>query len=510
MSATPALLEARGLCKSFFGVQVLHDVGFALHAGKVLGLVGENGSGKSTTMNILGGVHMRDAGRIALEGADYSPRDPRDADAQGIAFIHQELNLFRNLTVAENLFITDFPRGIRRLPFIGRRAMRAQARALLAAVDLDIPPDTPVSRLSQGERQLVEIAKAIRSAAKVVIFDEPTTSLTTRETARLFAIIDRLRAQGIGVIYISHILSDVMALCDDIVVLRDGHVVASAPRAQMTVEGIIARMVGRTMDQIFPPRTAAPTGEVVLEARGIGQRGTVRDISFALHRGEVLGISGLMGAGRSELARILFGLDPFETGEIRVEGKVLPNPSPALCMERGMAFLTEDRRGEGLMMEAPILANMALPSLPAYARAWPHWVEARRLGSDVRATADSVRVAAADLERTAAKNLSGGNQQKVVIGKWLLRRPRVFILDEPTRGIDVGAKYEVYRIIDQLAAEGAGVLFISSEIEELVGLCDRIAVMAHGEIAGVLARPDFDREDILRLAMGRGLTAVEA
>jgi ABC-type sugar transport system ATPase subunit len=504
------LLEVRGLCKSFFGVQVLHEVGFALRPGSVLGLVGENGSGKSTTMNILGGVHQRDAGTLMLDGAEYSPRDPRGAEARGIAFIHQELNLFRNLTVAENLFITGFPRAGWPPPFINRRAMRTQAKALLDAVDLDIPPATPVSRLSQGERQLVEIAKAIRSAAKVVIFDEPTTSLTTRETERLFAIIHRLRGQGIGVIYISHILADVMALCDDIVVLRDGHVVASAPRDEMTIEGMIARMVGRTMDQMFPPRSAAPGDEVVLEVRGLNQRGTVHDIGFSLHRGEVLGISGLMGAGRSELARILFGLDPFESGEIRIAGQPVAHPSPSACMSRGMAFLTEDRRAEGLMMEAPILPNMALASLLGYARRWPHVIDGRRLAADVRATGAAVRVAAAELERTPVKNLSGGNQQKVVIGKWLLRQPGIFILDEPTRGIDVGAKHEVYRIIDRLAAEGAGVLFISSEIEELIAMCDRIMVMAHGEIAATLPRGAFDREDILRLAMGHGLTGVEA
>ncbi len=510
-SSEPApVLDVRGLCKSFFGVQVLHEVAFTLRPGRVLGLVGENGSGKSTTMNILGGVHQMDAGSLTLGGEEYRPRDPREAETRGIAFIHQELNLFRNLSVAENLFITGFPREGWPAPFIDRRAMRSRARALLAAVDLDVPPHTPVSRLSQGERQLVEIAKAIRSEARIVIFDEPTTSLTTRETERLFAIINKLRDQGIGVIYISHILGDVMTLCDDIVVLRDGHVVGAAPRAEMTVEGMIALMVGRRMDQLFPPRSAPPAREAVLRVRGLNQRGTVRDIGFDLHRGEVLGISGLMGAGRSELARILFGLDPFESGEVELDGHRFRRLSPTACMDRGMAFLTEDRRAEGLLMEAPILDNVALASLPAYAPRWPSLVDRGRLARDVAATASAVRIAAASLERTLVKTLSGGNQQKVVIGKWLLREPRVFILDEPTRGIDVGAKHEVYRIIDQLAAGGAGVLFISSEIEELIGMCDRIIVMAHGEITGTVARAAFQREDILRLAMGHGIAAVEA
>lgn len=510
MDAPSPLLRLHGVCKSFFGVQVLHDVGFTLHPGRVLGLVGENGSGKSTTMNILGGVHQMDAGSLTLSGTDFRPRNPREAEARGIAFIHQELNLFLNLSIAENLFITGFPRDRWPAPLIDRGAMHRRAKELLDAVDLDIPPATPVSRLSQGERQLVEIAKAIRSEARVVIFDEPTTSLTTRETERLFAIINRLRHQGIGVIYISHILTDVLALCDDIVVLRDGHVVAAGPRAEMTIEGMIARMVGRTMDQLFPQRTAAPSSDAVLQVRAVSQRGTVRGIGFNLYRGEVLGVSGLMGAGRSELARILFGLDPFESGEIVIDGIRLDRPSPAACMQRGMAFLTEDRRAEGLMIEASIDANMALASLPDYAGAWPRLVDRQRLAADIRSVSASVRIASTDLARTLVKHLSGGNQQKVVIGKWLLRQPRIFILDEPTRGIDVGAKHEVYRIIDQLAAGGAGVLFISSEIDELIGMCDRIMVMAHGEIAGTVSRQEFRREDILRLAMGRGIKAVEA
>ena len=500
------LLRAEGLCKSFFGVQVLHGVGFSLRPGQVLGLVGENGSGKSTTMNIIGGVLPMDAGRMLLDGAEYRPRGPRDAEAAGIAFIHQELNLFRNLSVAENLFIAGFPKRVAGLPFIDRAKVRARAQELLSAVDLDIAPATPVSRLSQGERQLVEIAKALGAKARIIIFDEPTTSLTTRETDRLFDIIGRLRRQGIAVIYISHILSDVLRLCDDIVVLRDGHMVGNGPRADLTIERMITLMVGRTIDQMFPPRDpAARLGTAVLEVRGLNQRGMVKDIGFTLHAGEVLGISGLMGAGRSELARILFGMDPHDSGEIRVGGAVLRELSPAACMAHGMAFLTEDRRAEGLMMEASIADNVALASLPSFGTTWLRLLQRTRLGDEVRRVSDAVRINARDLDRTLVKNLSGGNQQKAVIGKWLLHHPRVFILDEPTRGIDVGAKYEVYKIVNQLAADGAGVLFISSEIEELTGMCDRILVMAHGEIRADLPRAEFDREAILRAAMWHGI-----
>ena len=500
------LLRSEGLCKSFFGVEVLHNVGFTLRAGRVLGLVGENGSGKSTTMNIIGGVHQMDAGHIQFDGADYRPKGPRDAARQGIAFIHQELNLFRNLSIAENLFITEFPKLVPGLPFIDRAAARKKAAELLAAVDLDLSPATLVNKLSQGERQLVEIAKALGAKAKVIIFDEPTTSLTTRETGRLFDTINRLRSQGIAIIYISHILDDVMRLCDDIVVLRDGHVVDSSLKSEMTIERMISLMVGRNIDQLFPPRggTVAKSAPV-LEVSGITQRGTVKDISFSLRAGEVLGISGLMGAGRSELARILFGIDPFSAGEITIAGTPVATPTPAICMDHGMAFLTEDRRVEGLMMEAPVDNNIALSSLQNYAGGLAGMIDRARLGADVKKMSTSVQISAKDIVRTLVKNLSGGNQQKVVIGKWLLREPKVFILDEPTRGIDVGAKNEVYKIINSLAAGGAGILMISSEIEELVGMCDRIMVMAHGEIRATFERGGFDREELLRAAMWDGI-----
>ena len=500
------LLEIKGLCKSFFGVEVLHKVDFSLQAGHVLGLVGENGSGKSTTMNIIGGVHQMDAGHIQFDGVGYKPKGPRDAARQGIAFIHQELNLFRNLSIAENLHITEFPKLVPGLPFIDRATTRKKTADLLAAVDLDLSPATLVNKLSQGERQLVEIAKALGAKAKVIIFDEPTTSLTTRETDRLFDIINRLRSQGIAIIYISHILDDVMRLCDDIVVLRDGHVVGSSLKSDMTIERMISLMVGRNIDQLFPPRDDTVVKSApILDVSGITQRGTVKDISFSLRAGEVLGISGLMGAGRSELARILFGIDPFSAGEIKVAGMPLAAPTPTVCMDHGMAFVTEDRRVEGLMVEAPIDNNIALSSLQNYAGGLAGMIDRTRLGADVKKMSTSVQISSKDIVRTLVKNLSGGNQQRVVIGKWLLREPKVFILDEPTRGIDIGAKNEVYKIINSLAAGGAGILMISSEIEELVGMCDRIMVMAHGEIRATFERGGFDREALLRAAMWDGI-----
>ena len=506
-AATGPLLTVEGLCKSFFGVQVLHDVGLDLAAGEVLGLVGENGSGKSTTMNILGGVHRPDRGAMTLGGQPYAPRGPKDAEARGIAFIHQELNLFKNLTVEENLFIGGFPRLVGGLPFIDRRKVRGRAKELLAAIQLDVAPGTPVARLSQGERQLVEIAKALGADARIVIFDEPTTSLTARETERLFAQIGRLRARGIAIIYISHILGDVMRLCGRITVLRDGRVVVGGtPRAEMTVDRLITAMVGRTIDQIYPPREpTARSGAPALEVRGLTQPGVVKDVSLRVQPGEVVGVAGLMGSGRSELARILFGLDPFASGTIAVDGVPLEAPTPQAAMERGIAFLTEDRRAEGLLMAAPVADNLALPSLPAYATGWGRLLERTRLGEAVERTGRDVQVNARDFARTLVKNLSGGNQQKVVIGKWLLRGPRLFILDEPTRGIDVGAKYEVYKLVNRLAEDGTGLLVISSEIEELIGMCDRILVMGHGEIRGEFERAAFEREAILRRAMWDGV-----
>ncbi len=508
----PPLLVVEHLHKSFFGVPVLRDVGFSLGRGEVLGLVGENGSGKSTTMNILGGVHRPDSGRMTLDGQSYDPLRPRDAQASGIATVHQELSLFPNLSIEENLFLGSFPRLAGRAPLIARRRMRARARQLLALVDLRLPPGTPVGRLPQGERQLVEIAKALGQDAKLIIFDEPTTSLTAREAERLFGIIARLRDQGIAVIYISHILGDVLRLADHVVVLRDGQVVGSGPRAQWQVEGMISLMVGRTIDQLFPTRPPCirEEGPPALEARGLSQPGVVQDVGFKLRPGEVLGISGLMGSGRSELARILFGLDPYARGEVLLHGAPLPPLAPRIAMERGMAFLTEDRRAEGLMMEASVADNAALPSVPDHASRFLRLVRRTELGEAVRHTVRAVQVNARDLDATLVKALSGGNQQKVVIAKWLLRRPSVFILDEPTRGIDVGAKYEVYKIINGLVAEGGAVLFISSEIEELIGMCDRILVMSRGEVRSLHERAGFDRESLLRSALWEPAAALAA
>jgi ribose transport system ATP-binding protein len=499
-AAPPAAphLAFEGLGKSFFGVPVLRDVSFELGRGKVLGLVGENGAGKSTLMNILGGNLRPDSGRMAIDGEAYEPRTPADAARRGIGFIHQELNLFGNLTVAENLFLADFPC---RLGLIRRKALRARAAEALARVGFGGDPGVLVERLPAGERQLVEIAKAIRADARLLILDEPTTSLTARETEALFSLLAALRGRGMTMVYISHTLEDVLRLADGVVVLRDGEVAGSGPAAGFTVDRLVSLMVGRSLDRLYPERKGRPADEVVLEARGVSRVGAVRDITFSLRRGEVLGIAGLLGSGRTELARILFGADPLDRGQVLACGRPV-RPGPRRSIRLGLGFQTESRREDGLCIEASVGENIALASLPRFRRGPLGLLDLSALRAAAGESRDAVRLdARAGIDR-AVKTLSGGNQQKVVLAKWLLAGPRVLILDEPTRGIDVGAKAEIYGLIADLADRGTGILLVSSEIEELLGLCDRILVMASGEVRDVLDRPDFDRERILRAALG--------
>ncbi|MER8828938.1 sugar ABC transporter ATP-binding protein [Mesorhizobium sp. M0938] len=494
------LLEVEGLSKSFFGVTVLNGVGFAVDRGAALGLVGENGSGKSTSMNILGGVYQADSGTMRLEGLSYQPANPKAATAAGIAFIHQELNLFPNLTIEENLFIDAFPRRAG-LPLIDRSRIRRSTAELLLQVDLDHSPSTPVSKLSQGERQLVEIAKALSRNAKLIIFDEPTTSLTRPEVERLFAIIGRLKNRGIGVIYISHALEDVMSVCESIIVLRDGRVAGGGARPTLEMQQIISMMVGRSIDAIYPERKVRPAAETVLSVRGLSQPGVCEAISFDIHAGEIVGLAGLMGSGRSELARMLFGLDRFSSGTIHLDGQELHDPSPAKAMTAGMAFLTEDRRGEGLIMDFSIAENIVLASLDSVS-GMLGLLSGSRISAAASEMGTAMHLSTTRVDDTLVKHLSGGNQQKVVIGKWLRRKPRLFVLDEPTRGIDVGAKQEVYRIINRLVEDGSAVLLISSEIEELLGLSDRILTISRGELTGSFERQNFDREAIMTAATG--------
>jgi len=498
------MIEFQNIEKGFFGVKVLKGVSFAVKPGQTVGIVGENGAGKSTLMNILGGNLPPDSGHMLLGGKPYAPKSPRDAERARVAFIHQELNLFGNLSIAENIFIQNFPRRRTWSPFVAGPQIEERTRRLLAEVQLNRSPATPVEQLSAGEQQLVEIAKALALDAQLIIFDEPTTSLTSRETERLFAIMARLRERGIAMLYISHSLGHVQQLCDEIVVLRDGQVVGTGSKETLPLERMISLMVGREITQLFPRRETRPAPEIALEVKSVSQPGVARNISFQLRRGEVLGLSGLMGSGRSELARILFGLDPCASGEIVLNGESLAGLSPRERIRRGLAFLTEDRRAEGLCLEAAIADNITMVSLPQYSRGWTRAVDRNACRSVVAKMREAVGLTASARDEQPVKTLSGGNQQKVVLAKWLLNQPKVFILDEPTRGIDVGAKHEVYRLINELAGHGAGVLMISSELEELTGMCDRILVMRRGEIRDEIRPDEFDRERILRAALHDG------
>lgn len=497
------VLELQGIDKSFFEVKVLKGVNFKVKKGKVLSLIGENGAGKSTLMNIIGGIFPPTAGTMKMEDKPYSPKGPGDAMEAGIAFIHQELNLFPNLSIADNMFITNFPTTAK-VPLIKKSVIKEKTKELLKSIELDISPDTLVEKLSPGERQLVEICKALSTDPKIIIFDEPTTSLTNRETERLFEIINNLREQGKAIIYISHILNDVMNISDEIVVLRDGQVTDSGAKEEFTIDRMISSMVGRDINQLYPERMSKPQEESALVVKGVSQSGIVKDINFELKKGEVLGIFGLMGSGRSELARIIYGLDPYEKGEIMINGNKIDKTSPMTSIKNGVAFVTEDRKNEGLLLETSIFENMSLAAMPSYTKPPFKFLKWNDMFNAVDKIAKTLRLKSGDIKKYAPKSLSGGNQQKVVIGKWLMAEPSILIVDEPTRGIDVGAKYEVYSVINELAAEGKGILMISSELEELMGTCDRILVMSQGEIVGEFKTSEFNNQSILRVAFRQG------
>ena len=497
------ILQFCNIEKSFFGVRVLKNVSLDIPLGHIVGLIGENGAGKSTLMNILGGVVPLDKGRMLLNGQEYAPRDPSQASAAGIAFIHQELNLFTNLSIAENFFINGFPL-LGKTPFLDKKHIRARAQEYMKLVDLDLSPDTTVEKLSPGERQLVEVAKALSQDSKIIIFDEPTTSLTARETERLFSLIDRLHKDGKTIIYISHILRDVLQLADEIAILRDGELVQCGPRQEFDIHKMISLMVGREIDQLYPERASQPTDQVMLNVNGLSKAGIVHDINFSLHKGEILGLFGLMGSGRSELAQIIFGIESYDRGNIIVNGNQRNHLTPVKSIQQNIAFVTENRRDEGLLMNSTVADNIGLVALPKFTMPVTNIVRQSSFFDAIRNMVGLLQVKVNDPFHNQAKGLSGGNQQKVVLGKWLLNQPAILIVDEPTRGVDVGAKYEIYSIINDIAAKGAAVLFISSEIEELIGVCDRILVMGGGEILGCFEQSDFKKEKILQTAFREG------
>ena len=466
-----------------------------LRAGEIHALVGENGAGKSTLVKILAGVHQPDSGTILLEGVPTLIHGPAQSRSLGIAVVHQEPRLFPDLTVAENVFIGHAPSGP--LGSINWRGMRRAAQALFAELDVQFDVGAPVRGLSMADQQLIEIAKALSVDAGALILDEPTASLSAHEVERLFTIVRRLRDRGVAILFVSHRLDEVFALCDRATVFRDGRHVVTAATNELTTADLIRHMVGRTVS-LFP-KVENPIGEVLLEVSGLTRVGVFRDVGFSVRAGEILGLAGLVGAGRSEVARVLFGIDRRDSGEVRLGGKLVDFAAPSAAMHEGIAYLPEDRHQEGLVLDFTIAQNVTLPILP---RLFPRLLVSasteRRVARE-HTEQFNVRMTGVDQEVGA---LSGGNQQKVVLAKWLASGPRVLILDEPTRGIDIGAKVEVHRLISELAASGLAIILISSDLPEVLAMSDRIVVLHEGRVTAEISRDQATQERVMFAATG--------
>ncbi len=492
-----ALLRLNAITKSFGGVRALKGVSFELRQGEVHAIVGENGAGKSTLIKIITGAHQRDSGTIEIRGRKIDANDPSAARAMGVAVIYQQPALFPDLTVAENIALRLEQGGAWRVLKWGER--RSRAKQLLERVGAGISADALVRHLTMPEQQLVEIASALGGDAKILILDEPTASLSDREVDNLFRVIRELRTQGVGMIYISHRLDELPKIADRVTVLRDGTYIDTRAVAEVDRAEMIRLMVGRSLDAVFPKVEVAP-GAVVLETIRVGRpESGVQNVSLTVRAGEILGLAGLVGAGRTELARILFGLTPATEGEILLRGERIIIDSPAYAIERGIAYVPEDRRRHGVILEMPVDANTTLAILSRIARFGLIDVgEERSVASDY-VTRFGIKTPSLDVP---VGNLSGGNQQKVSLARWLATKPSVIVLDEPTQGVDVGAKAEIHRLMGELARQGLAIIMISSELPEVLGMSDRIAVMHGGRIVGVLARGEATQEKVLELALG--------
>jgi len=498
-----ALLQVRDLTKSFPGVRALDGVDLHIAAGEVLAVVGENGAGKSTLMKIVAGVEAPDGGEILFHGRPVRFNSVREALAAGIVLIHQELNLAESLSVADNVFLgREITRG-GRLGWLNRRAMTEQARALLARIGVTVPASTPVSDLPIGQRQLVEIARALGQSARLIIMDEPTSSLSQHETQTLFGVIGDLKRAGVAVLYISHRLAEVRAIADRVTVLRDGRNAGELAREQISHDAIVRLMVGRDVQQYFTRQHAAEAAHAPrFEVRGIRYAGgPAESASLAIRPGEIVGLAGLVGAGRTELAEALVGLRNVVAGEIRIDGVPIRIRSPRDALRCGLLLVPEDRRLHGLFLEESVRGNIGLPNLDRLSTA--QFVRPGAETALARTWVDRLHIKTARIGQTVGL-LSGGNQQKVVFGKWLARKPRVLILDEPTRGVDIGARSEIYGLIDRLAADGLAVLMISSDLEEILGISDRVLVMHEGRIAGEVPRDRLNEEAVMQLATAEG------
>jgi ribose transport system ATP-binding protein len=495
------ILTAEKICKAFPGVQALQDVDFQLLPGEVHVLLGENGAGKSTLIKLLSGVYPKDSGRFILNGRDVEINSVHESQRLGISTIYQEMNLIPELTVAQNIYLGREPRrkGILRF-LVDSTKMAQQSGELLSSLSLDIPPEYSISNLSVPQQQMVEVAKALSLDAKVIIFDEPTATLAERETKALFQIIKVLKQRGLGIIYISHRLGEVWEIGDRVTVLRDGQHIDTVLVEQTTINDLIKMMVGRELKDQFP-RQFVQQGETVLELRNITRGKELRNISMSLHRGEIVGLAGLVGSGRTELAQVIFGVDQPDAGEIWIGGEKVTIDSPVTATKKGLAFVTEDRKQLGLFQGLSVRENVIHAAMRTLFPSGIIKPEVER--SAVDEYVDKLQIKTPSISRLV-KYLSGGNQQKVVLAKWLVSQAKIFILDEPTRGIDVGAKQEIHKLMDEIVQQGFPILMISSELSEILGMSDRIYVMREGEIAAEYSREEATQEKLLHSAMRGG------
>lgn len=485
-----------GICKSFGANKVLGGVNLHVRPGEVHALMGENGAGKSTLMNILTGIHRADAGTIMVDGKEVTFKNNKDAEEHGIAFIHQELNIWPNLSVLENLFLMNQPKT--KFGTIDFKKMREMAEAKCQEIGIDLPLDEIAGECSVGQQQMTEITRSLMLDAKTVIMDEPTAALTERETDRLFEVMKKLKNKGVSIIYISHRMEEVFANCDTITVMRDGQTISSRPTEETNMDQIVGDMVGRVMSEYYPARTNVP-GDEIFRVEGFTQPGVFRDISFNLRKGEILGVAGLMGAGRTEIMRAIFGVDPHESGKLYFEGKEIHIKNPRDAIRQGFGFITENRKTEGLILDFSIERNIALPSEERLAQS--HVINDKKEFDFSSELSKRLGVKAQDINLPAS-TLSGGNQQKVVIAKWVGMHPKLLILDEPTRGIDIGAKKDIYDLMNELTAKGVSIIMVSSELPEVIGMSDRILVIHEGRAAGIVEHKDATQTRIMTLATG--------
>lgn len=493
------VLRMEAIRKAFPGVLALQDVDFNVHPGEIVGLVGENGAGKSTLFKILTGVYRKDSGNMVLGGREIEPLSPREAFDLGISVIHQELHLVPQMMVYENVFLgrEQRCRGLRGryARSLDKKDMQVETQRLLDELGAQFAPTAVVKELGVAQQQLVEIAKALSLDARIIIMDEPTSTLPQTDVEALFDVMRKLRNQGRSIVFITHRLEEVLAIVDRIVVLRDGQNAGEMPIEEATQQRVISLVVGRTMDQLFP-KEPAEIGDVVLSVKGLTRGRLVRDVSFELHRGEILGFAGLVGAGRTETMRALFGIDQKDAGEIYLDGKQLKLETPRASVHAGLGFVPEDRKQHGLILGMAVYENISLPSLGQISGPLTMVINKTSERSLAVEYVDQLRIRTPSI-RQLAKNLSGGNQQKTVLAKWLATRPKILIMDEPTRGIDVGAKAEIHALMSRFAQAGVGVILVSSELPEILGMCDRILVMCKGAVTGEFTRAEADQEKIM-------------